>query len=73
MPVTGIPDVSPSRGTVLSIYALAYFASFGNPLVMPLLPFIAAEFSLSPLELGLMISGGVRHSCVRCAGRSPGA
>ena len=56
MPVTGIPDVSPSRGTVLSIYALAYFASFGNPLVMPLLPFIAAEFSLSPLELGLMIS-----------------
>lgn len=56
MPAAGIPDVPPSRGTVLSIYALAYFASFGNPLVMPLLPFIAGEFSLSPMELGLMIS-----------------
>lgn len=56
MSVTGIPDASPSRGTVLSIYALAYFASFGNPLVMPLLPFIAMEYALSPLELGLMIS-----------------
>lgn len=38
------------------IYLLAFVCAIGNPVVLPSLPFIMREFSLSPLELGLIIS-----------------
>jgi len=41
---------------IVTIYLLSFYCSHGNPLIMPLLPFIAQEFHLKTYEMGLMIT-----------------
>lgn len=44
------------RGQIFLIYLLAFVCAIGNPIILPSLPFIMEEFSLSPIEMGLTIS-----------------
>ena len=50
-----VADESRTR-IIAVVYLLAFYCSHGNPLIMPLLPFISQEFSLEPYEAGLMIT-----------------
>ena len=52
---SNMPD-KPKRSTLFTIFYLAYFASFGNPLIIPLYPQIMSHFQISYLEIGLLIS-----------------
>lgn len=45
-----------SKLTVFSIYSLAFFTSFGNPLLVPLVAAIMANFNITPMEVTLLIS-----------------
>jgi len=45
-----------SRSLLFLIYLLALYSSHGNPLVIPLLPFISQEFQLQIHEMGLLIT-----------------
>lgn len=48
--------IDTSKKLILTIYLLSFYCSHGNPLIMPLLPFIAQEFQLEPYKMGMMIT-----------------
>lgn len=54
MPSNAISNTS--KNIILTIYMLSFYCSHGNPLIMPLLPFIVQEFQLESYEMGLMIT-----------------
>ncbi|MGN1038633.1 MAG: MFS transporter [Mailhella sp.] len=44
------------RQLIVLIYILAFVSAIGNPIVLPILPFIMQDFALTPLEMGMVIS-----------------
>lgn len=47
---------SSRRSIIFLSYVLTYIAATGNPMILPCLPAMVAEFQLSALQLGLVIS-----------------
>lgn len=47
---------SSKKAQMLIIYLISYVSAIGNPMILPCLPHIMEEFSLTPLEMSLLIS-----------------
>jgi len=49
-------DFSSRKAQMALIYLIVYVSSIGNPIVLPVLPDIMQEFTITPLEMSLIIS-----------------